>query len=85
LVHAVIIHSFIPTPAFSMLVAVSQRNQVPIGNKGSRRAQVAKRANLNKLLDAAAMCEALHPEKEAVIRDVLSRVTDKCNLVLQVS
>lgn len=63
-----------------MDVVVSQRNQVPLGNKDIRRAQVAKRAKSNKLLDAAAMCEALHPEKEAVIRDVLSRVTDKWSL-----
>lgn len=41
---------------------------------------MAKRRKSNKLLDAAAMCEALHPEKEAVIRDVLSRVTDKWSL-----
>jgi DNA-binding HxlR family transcriptional regulator len=41
---------------------------------------VAKRAKSNKMLDAAAMCEALHPEKEAVIRDVRSRVTDKWSL-----
>jgi DNA-binding HxlR family transcriptional regulator len=26
------------------------------------------------------MCEALHPEKKAIIRDVLSRVTDKWSL-----
>jgi DNA-binding HxlR family transcriptional regulator len=41
---------------------------------------VAKRAKSKELLDAAAMCEALHPEKEAVIRDVLSRLTDKWSL-----
>ena len=41
---------------------------------------MAKRAKSKKLLDAAAMCEALHPEKEAIIRDVLSRVTDKWSL-----
>jgi len=41
---------------------------------------LAKRGKSNKLLDAAAMCEALHPQKEAVIRDVLSRVTDKWSL-----
>jgi hypothetical protein len=80
LVHAVIMHSSIPTPAFSMHVVVSQRNQVPLGNKRSQRPQVAKRTTSKKLLDAAAICEALHPEKEAVIRDVLSRVTDKWSL-----
>lgn len=41
---------------------------------------MAKRTTSKKLLDAAAICEALHPEKEAVIRDVLSRVTDKWSL-----
>lgn len=41
---------------------------------------MAKHAKSKKLLDAAAMCEALNPEKEAIIRDVLSRVTDKWSL-----
>lgn len=33
-----------------------------------------------RLLDAAEMCKALDPGREAVIRDVLSRVTDKWSL-----
>lgn len=41
---------------------------------------MAKRAQSQKPLDAAEMCKALEPNREAVIREVLSRVTDKWSL-----
>lgn len=41
---------------------------------------MSKRPMPKKLLDAAEMCKSLNPDREAVIRDVLSRVTDKWSL-----